>query len=99
MALFALHQGVRTDQREAVVVVPDRFQRCLPTLHGVALRAVGAELAAMDVGVAVGALRAHILENHARMALTAAHALVHAPERIAGEIVIEIGLGADGLPA
>ena len=52
----------------------------------------------MNVSVAVGALRAHIFEHHARMALRATHVLVHSAEGITSLIVIEIGMGANRLP-
>jgi len=98
VALVAVHHGVRAHQREAVVVVFDGLQRDLPTLNRVALGAIGAELATVNVGVAGGALRAHVLEHHAGVALRAGHALVHAAQRIAGQIMIEIRLGTDRLP-
>ncbi len=78
VALFALHQGMRSHQREAVLVVLNGLQRSLPTGHGMATCAVGAELPAMNVSVAVRALRTYILEDHAGMALAATHLRVHA---------------------
>jgi hypothetical protein len=99
MARIALHQRVRSHQREAVLVVSNRLQRSLPALHRVAVSAIGAELAAMDIGMAVAALRTHVLEHHAGVALTATYVLVHAAQRISGQIVVECGIGADRLPA
>ena len=78
VALFALHQGMRSHQRETVLVVLNGPQRSLPTGHGMATCAVGAKLAAMDVSVAIRALRTYILEDHAGMALAATHLRVHA---------------------
>jgi hypothetical protein len=98
VALFALHHGVRADQGETVGVVPDGLKRNLPALHRVALRAVGAELAAMDIGVTIGARRPDVLEHHAGVALSAGHVLVHAAQRIASQIMVEFGIGADRLP-
>jgi len=42
-----------------------------------ALRAIGAELPAMNVGMTVGALRTNILEDHAGVALSTSHVRVH----------------------
>ena len=99
VALFALHQGMGSNQREAVLVVLNGLQRGLPAFDGVAIGAIGSKLATMDVGVAIGASRTYIFEHHAGVALAATHVLVHAAQRISGEIVIEFGVGTDGLPA
>ena len=99
VAVFALRQLVRAHQRETVLVVFDGLQRDLPPLHGVATGAVGAELAAMDIGVAIRALGADVLENQVRMALNAIHFFVHAAQGIPGQIVIELGIRPYGLPA
>jgi hypothetical protein len=54
--------------------------------------AIGAELAAMDIGVAIGALGTDVLEHQVGVALNAIHFLVHAPQRIPGQIVVEFGI-------
>jgi hypothetical protein len=59
---------------------------------------VGPELAAMNVSVAIGAALADVLEDEAGMALDAAHLLMHAAQRIACAVVIELRNCADGLP-
>jgi hypothetical protein len=64
-------------QRKTILVIANLIQRGLPTFHCVAALAVGAELASVDVSVAISAMSAHILEDQARMALRAAHLLVH----------------------
>ena len=99
VALLALDQGVRSDQGEPVTVILDRLERNLPALDRMALGAIGAKLAAVNVGVAVGALRADVLEHHTGVALNTVHVLVHPPQGIPGQVVIEFGIGTDGLPA
>lgn len=49
----------------------------VPTLHGVALRAIGAELTTVKVGVAIHALLSDVGEHQARMAQRASNLLVH----------------------
>ena len=99
VAVFALRQLVRAHQRETVLVILNGLQRDLPTLDGVATGAIGAELAAMNIGVAIRALRADVLEDQASVALNAIHFLVHAAEGVPGQIVVELGIGPYGLPA
>src|ERR1035438_9238879 len=60
VALVALHQGVRPYQRKAVLVVANRILRDIPTLDRVATFALGAELAAMNIRVAIGATLADV---------------------------------------
>jgi hypothetical protein len=56
------------------------------------------ELAAMNVGVAVGAAFADVLEDQAGMALVATHLLVHPAQWIAGLVMIELWGRSNGLP-
>lgn len=51
--------------------------------------AVRPELAAMDIRVAVSAMRADLLEYKVRMALSATNLFVHSPQGISSLIVIE----------
>jgi len=99
VALLALHQLMRAHQRETVLVILNSLQRDLPPFHRMATGAIGAELAAMDIGVAIGALGTDVLEDQIRVALNASHFLVHAAEGISGQIVVELGIGSYGLPA
>ena len=99
VALFALHQLMRAHQRETVLVILNRLERDLPPFHRVATGAISTELAAMNIGVAIGALRTDVLEDQIRVALNAIHFLVHAAERIPGQIVVELGIGPYRLPA
>ena len=88
-----------TDQREAVLVILNGLQRDLPSFDGVTICAASAELALVDIGVAIGTLGADVLEDHTGMALGASHFLVHAAQRIPSQIMIELRIGPYGLPA
>lgn len=99
VALVAIECRVRADQWEAVQVLIDLLDRNIPSLDGMALLAVCPHLPLVDVGVAVGALRTHIAEDRLGMALRAAHAFMHAAQRILRGVVIEFRNSADRLPA
>lgn len=61
---LAIQSGVGSEQREAILVIANLVDRCLPSIHGMAaitLRALHAS--AMDVSMAVAALAADIAEN------------------------------------
>lgn len=75
---------MRSYQRKAILVIANRIQGDIPPLDTVAAFAIRAELPAMDVGVAIGTVRAHILEDEAGMTLRATHLLVHAAQGITG---------------
>lgn len=90
---------MRADEREAILVILDLLRRYLPALHAMTALAVRAKLPAMYVRVAIGAVGAYVLEFQVGVAFGAGHLLVHSPERVAGLIVIEFGIGADRLPA
>ena len=79
-------------------MVLNGLQRNLPALYRVAVGAVGTELAAMDIGMAVGALRTYIFEDQARVTLSAANVLVHAAKGISGQVMIELGIRSDRFP-
>ena len=89
---------MRADERKPILVILNVSVGDLPALHGMATFAISAELATMDVGVAIGAMGTYILEDESRVALGAAYVLVHSPQWIAGVVVIELGDGADRLP-
>ena len=98
VAVLALQQRMRADERETVLVILNLGGGNLPAIDGVAFFAVCAELAVMNVGVAIGALRAHLAEDEACVAPGAVNLLVHAAQRITGVIVIELRMGADWFP-
>ena len=69
---------VRTNQGEAIQVLIDLLDGNIPALYRVALLAVGAHLALVDICMAGRALRAYIRKDWLGVALSARHALVHA---------------------
>ena len=98
VAGITLDGGMGPGQGKAVVVPLHLLNIDVPTFHGVALLAVGTELALVDVGVAILAALAHIGENHLHVTLGAGHRFVHTAQGIPGMVVIEFGHGADGTP-
>ena len=71
----------------------------LPSLDGVTLLAVGAQLAAVDVGVAVSAPGAHVREYGLGVALLAVDAFVHATQGKFRAVVIEFRNSSDRFPS
>jgi hypothetical protein len=65
----------------------------------VALRAVRTEFPPVNVGVALGAILAHIRENWFYVAFRAFHIFVHATQRVIGLVVIEFRHGTNGPPS
>ena len=63
-----------------------------------AVLAAGAELPAMDIGVAVGAFCARVREHQIGVALAAADPFVHAAQGELGLIVVKLRNVADRLP-
>jgi hypothetical protein len=98
MTFIALHYSVRSEQREPVEMLFYQLGRYSPSLHGVAPGAIGAELTAMNVGVAVRAVLADIGKDRARVALGAVDLLMHSAYRKSRAVVIELRDGADGRP-
>ncbi len=98
MAVVALQGSVRANQRKTVLVVLDVFNSHIPALDCMALLAAGPHLPAVHIGMAVGALVSNIAENWFGMALRTGDILVHAAQRIAGLIVVELGDRPDRLP-
>ena len=64
-----------------------------------ALGAVGAHLAAVNIRVAIRAILAHVGEDGFRVAFRAAHFFMHSAKRITRGVVIEFGDGANRGPA
>jgi len=99
VAGVAIHRGVSSGEREAVVVILDLLYRNVPSPHRVALLAVGSQLPPVNIGVAILAACADIVEDHLDVTLGAGYRRVHAAKGIAGLIVIEFWDGADRLPS
>jgi hypothetical protein len=98
VAIFALHSGVRPQQREAVLVILYLLDGNIPALNRVTLGAVRAHFSLVDVGVAILAILANIGEDRFDVALRALHLFVHAAQRILCLVVIELRDSADGAP-
>lgn len=98
MARVAVYGGVRSGQREAIVVLLHLLYGNLPSPHRVALFAIGSELPAVDVGVAVLTSLSYISKHWLRVAPCASYRLVHPAKWIARLIVVKLGYGADRLP-
>lgn len=98
MASVALYGRVRSQEREAVLVILDLLDGNLPAQHGMALRAIRAEFSPMNVRVAIRAILAHIRENGFHVTFEAFYFFVHAAQRIFGPVVVEFRNGADGPP-
>ena len=79
-------------------MILDVFVGHLPAFYGMAVFAVGPELTAVEVGMAVRAMRAYIMENKRSVALGTANIFMHAAKGITGLVVIELGDGPDWLP-
>ena len=99
MAGIAIDRGVRSQQREAVVMLLDLLDLDVPALYRVTLLAPGSQFSFVNVGVAIGALFAHVSENRFGVALDAGDALVQPAQREARGVVIKFWNCADRLPA
>lgn len=89
---------MRSHKRKAVEVLLDVLHRHPPAPDVVALFAVGSKLAAMNVGVAIGALRARVAEHQVAVALAAGYAFMHAAQGELGLVVVKLGHVANRLP-
>ena len=99
VAVFACRRSVSAEQRKTVAVLADGRDRDLPALDGVAILAVGSELAAMQVGMAIRAARRGLRELQVDVAIAALDSLVHSAQRERGlGIVLELRPGPDRLP-
>lgn len=78
------------DQGKTVEVLLDVLHRNPPAPHVVALFAVCPKLAAMNIGVAVGAFRARVAEHQVGVALAASHRFMHTPQGEFRLIVIKL---------
>jgi len=99
VAFFARNRSVGTEQREAVHVILHLLHGDVPTLDGMAQFAIRTHLPAMHIGVAVGAVFAHVGEDRFYVASVALYFFMHAAQRIFGFVVIEFGNRANWPPA
>ena len=98
MAGIAVDCGVRSGEREAVIVLLDIADGDLPSTYCVALFAVRSQLTPVNVGVAILAVVADAGEYRPYMTLGAGHGFVHAAQGIFRLVVIEFWQGADRTP-
>ena len=98
MTFLALNRRMRTEQWKAILVVLDLVDGNLPAQHGVALCAIRTEFPPVKVGVAIGAIPAHIREDGFHVACSACHFFVHSAQRVVGLIVVEFRNGANRAP-
>ena len=99
VAGIAVNGSVGAGQREPIIVLLHVLDRDLPSPYRVALFAVRAQLALVNVGVTILAALTDIRENHFHVTRGASHGSVHATQRIARLIMIEFRNSADWLPA
>ena len=98
MTGVAVHSSVRSGQRKAIVMLLDLLNRDLPSPHGVTLLAIRAQLALVNIRMAILAALADIAEHRLHVTLNASDGLVHAAQGIFSLIVIEFRNGADRSP-
>ena len=70
----------------------------LPSAHGMTLFAIRAQLATVNISVAILAALADVGKNHLHVTLGASDRGVHAAKRVASLIVIKFGDRANRLP-
>ena len=98
VAVITGQSGVRPDQRKSVLVRPQLAKTLLPASHGMATLAIGSELSAVDISVAVCATGSRLCENQTDVALRARDPFVQAPQRIARLVVVKLNDVAERLP-
>jgi len=76
MAGIARHGSMGSEKRKAILVVLNLLGGDIPAFYGMTLRTVGAHLAAMNIGVTIGAILAHVCEDRLNMTLNAFHFFV-----------------------
>jgi hypothetical protein len=99
VAGITVDRCVGTGQRETIVMLLHIFNRDAPSADGVALLAIRAQLTLVNIGVAVLAALTDVGENHLYVTLDASDAGVHAAQRIARLVVVELRNCPDRLPA
>lgn len=99
VARVAGNSGVRTQQRETILVIFDLLSGLIPAVDGMALRAIGAHLPAVNVRVTIGAILGDVYEDWLDVALNAVHLFVQAAKRVLRFVVIKFGDRTDGAPA
>lgn len=99
VARGTIHGRVRSQQRKTIIVLLNPLNLRFPSLYRMALLAVGAQLALVDVGMAIRAARSGIRKHRLDMALGTSYRFVHPAQREFGAVVVEFRRVADRLPA
>ena len=99
MASVAIDRRVSSRQREAIVVLLNVLDGNLPATNRMALFAIRAHLALMNVGMAVLAALPDVGEDHLYVTRRTGHGTMHTAQRIVRLIVVELGNRTDRLPA
>jgi hypothetical protein len=89
---------VGANERKAILMVTNRGYGNLPAFDGVTRFAIRAELAAVNVRMAVRTLLSHIRKNQFYVALGALDFFVHTAQRVNCLVVVEFGNTANRLP-
>jgi hypothetical protein len=90
---------VGTGQRETIIVLLHIFNSDAPSADRMALLTIRAQLALVNIGVAVLAALTDIGENHLYVTLDTSHAGMHTAQRITRLVVVEFRNCADRLPS
>lgn len=98
MAFGAVQRGVRSEQREPVIMLPDLLCLKFPALYRMTLLTIRSELPPVQIRVAIGAARARFCEDEAGMALRAIDLHMHSAQGVGSAVVIEFRNTANRLP-
>jgi len=99
MAGIAGYRRVTAQQRKAIQVVLDGTRGDPPSLNGVAVLALGTELAPVKIRVTGRTLRAGFGKNSRDVARITGHVLMHPSQGKLSLVVIELGLSSQGREA
>ena len=91
VTLITLDGRMSAKQWKAILVLFDRPDRHVPAVYGMALFAASSHLPSVNVSMTVCAIVTHVPKHQSDVALSTGNVLVHAPQRIAGFIMIEFG--------
>jgi len=98
VTFLTFHYSVRAEQRKAVEVLLNRLCGHLPAEHRMALRAVRAELTAVNIGVAIGAVFSDVREDGLGVTTRAGNFFVHAAQWVPRGVMIEFRNRANRSP-
>jgi hypothetical protein len=93
VARIAISESVGPQQWEPVLMFSHSLNGHTPTAHCVALLAIPAQLAPVNVRVALRAVSPHVREDQLNVALAAGHGLMSTTQRIRGLIVAKVRCG------